>query len=234
MCYNTIMEGSVMKRYVNLVVFLFLLVIIPIHGYADELLDVCDFSIKAKLKKLSSNISTSYVPVEQGNKVTFDITISNIYPNLVVIDRETGREYRYDASREIPSQITLSGYESDQTYRFEVYADKENCSEESLNIYYVTLPAFNPYYKDQLCKGIEHYKLCNKWLKHSLSHDEFIKEITAYKESLNQPKNQTEKKETENSMLAFIKEYYYIFIGLGILGIGYVIYVRRKRDSFGF
>lgn len=219
-----------MKRYVKLIMFLFLLVIIPVHGSAEE----CDFSTKAKLKKLASNISTSYVPIEQGNKVTFDITISNIYPNLVVIDPKTGNEYRYDTSRNIPHQITLSGYASDQTYRFEVYADKENCSEESLNIYYVTLPAYNPYYKDDLCKGIEDYKLCNKWLKHSLTRDEFVKEITAYKASLNQPEKQVQKKQKENSMLAFIKEYYYVFIGLGVLGIGYVIYVRRKRDSFGF
>lgn len=224
-----------MKKYFKLAVVLFLLVLVPVHVDAVDYLDECDYSTKAKLKRMASNINTSYTPVENNNDVTFNVTISNIYSGLVVLDGKTGNEYRYDTNREVPHEVTITGLKPDQTYRYEVYTDVENCSEESLNVYYVTLPAYNPYYKDELCKGVENYKLCNRWLKHSLTHEEFVREITKYKKSLNQSKKEeviVEKK--LNTMLEFLKDYYYIFIGLGILGVIYVIYVRRKRDSFGF
>ena len=227
------MEGSVMKKHMKGVVFaIFLVSSFMIRNvYAEE----CDFTTKAKLKNLASNLNTSYVPVENGNTLTFNVTLSNIYPGILIVDPTTGNEYHYDTSRERPGEITITGLQPDRTYRYEVYSENEDCAETSLNVYYVTLPAYNAYYKDPICQGIEDYKLCNRWLKHSLSYDEFVKEVNAYKESLNQPiEEKKETKEELNPMLQFVIDYYYIFIGLFVLGVGYVIYVRRKRDSFGF
>lgn len=223
-----------MRRYLKFTLFVLLLIIVPTHVKADDFLDECDYATKAKLKRLASNINTSYTPVETDNSLSFNATISNIYPSLVVIDTTSGNEYRYDASRETPYGVTITGLKPDRTYRYEVYSDLENCTEDMLAVYYVTLPAYNPYYKDELCKGFEDYKLCNRWLKHSLTHEEFVREMTKYKESLNEKEQKDPTMEKLDPLLQFIKDYYYVFIGLGILGIGYVIYVRRKRDSFGF
>lgn len=228
------MEGSVMRRYLKFTLFVLLLIIVPTHVKAYDFLDECDYSTKAKLKRLASNINTSYTPIETDNSLSFNVTISNIYPSLIVMDGSSGNEYHYDVSRKTPYEVTITGLKADQTYRYEVYSDVENCTEEMLAVYYVTLPAYNPYYKDELCKGYEDYKLCNRWLKHSLTYEEFVSEMTKYKESLNQQDEEIEENIQLNPLLQFIKDYYYVFIGLGILGIGYIIYVRRKRDSFGF
>ena len=223
-----------MKKGIGIILVTVLLLVAPSTAQAEDFFDRCDYTTKARLKELASNISSSYVPIETENGVTFQVTITNIYPGLIVRDVSNGEEYRYDANRSRPSEVTITDLQPDQTYQYDVYSDNPSCSDIILNVYYVTLPAYNAYYKDTLCIGIENYSLCNRWLKHSMSFEEFEKGVSEYRESLNQEVPKKEEQTRLNPVLQFIRDYYYVFIGLGILGIGYVVYVRRKRDSFGF
>lgn len=220
-----------MVKILKNLLFFSILMLLPISCKALE----CDFTEKARLKSLASNINTSYIPVENGNTITFNVTISNIYPGLIVVDATTGNQYYYDENRQNPGEVVITGLNPDKTYRYEIYSTNEECNDSSLNIYYVTLPAYNSYYKDPICDGLSDYKLCNKWLKTDMSYEEFIKEVTDYKNSLNQPdKTETKDNGELNPILEFIYQYYYIFIALFVIAIIYIIYVRRKRDSFGF
>ena len=223
-----------MKKGIGIILVTVLLLVAPSTVQAEDFFNRCDYTTKARLKELASNISSSYVPIETENGVTFQVTITNIYPGLIVRDASNGEEYRYDANRSRPSEVTITDLQPDQTYQYDVYSDNPSCSDIILNVYYVTLPAYNAYYKDTLCIGIENYSLCNRWLKHSMSFEEFEKGVSEYRESLNQEVPKKEEQTRLNPVLQFIRDYYYVFIGLGILGIGYVVYVRRKRDSFGF
>ena len=220
-----------MVKILKNLLFFSILMLLPISCKALE----CDFTEKARLKSLASNINTSYIPVENGNTITCNVTISNIYPGLIVVDATTGNQYYYDENRQNPGEVVITGLNPDKTYRYEIYSTNEECNDSSLNIYYVTLPAYNSYYKDPICEGLSDYKLCNKWLKTDMSYEEFIKEVTDYKNSLNQPdKTETKDNGELNPILEFIYQYYYIFIALFVIAIIYIIYVRRKRDSFGF
>ena len=223
-----------MKKGIGIILVTVLMFVAPSTAQAEDFFNRCDYTTKARLKELASNISSSYVPIETENGVTFQVTITNIYPGLIVRDVSNGEEYRYDANRSRPSEVTITDLQPDQTYQYDVYSDNPSCSDIILNVYYVTLPAYNAYYKDTLCIGIENYSLCNRWLKHSMSFEEFEKGVSEYRESLNQEVPKKEEQTRLNPVLQFIRDYYYVFIGLGILGIGYVVYVRRKRDSFGF
>ena len=223
-----------MKKGIGIILVTVLLLVAPSTAQAEDFFNRCDYTTKARLKELASTISSSYVPIETENGVTFQVTITNIYPGLIVRDVSNGEEYRYDANRSRPSEVTITDLQPDQTYQYDVYSDNPSCSDIILNVYYVTLPAYNAYYKDTLCIGIENYSLCNRWLKHSMSFEEFEKGVSEYRESLNQEVPKKEEQTRLNPVLQFIRDYYYVFIGLGILGIGYVVYVRRKRDSFGF
>ena len=223
-----------MKKGIGIILVTVLLLVAPSTAQAEDFFNRCDYTTKARLKELASNISSSYVPIETENGVTFQVTITNIYPGLIVRDVSNGEEYRYDANRSRPSEVTITDLQPDQTSQYDVYSDNPSCSDIILNVYYVTLPAYNAYYKDTLCIGIENYSLCNRWLKHSMSFEEFEKGVSEYRESLNQEVPKKEEQTRLNPVLQFIRDYYYVFIGLGILGIGYVVYVRRKRDSFGF
>lgn len=230
LCYNNIMEGSVMKRCLKMLLFVCLLVIVPIHTQAKE----CDYTTKAKLKRMASNINTSYTPVENGNTMSFTATITNVYPGLKVRNVRTKQWYDHNSGIDTNNMIVVESLVSGISYRFDVYSENVDCGDDALASYYLTLPSYNPYYKDPLCVGIEEYQLCGKWLKHSLTHDEFVKEITKYKESLNQKDIEKKEQKEINPIIQFVKDYYYIFIGLGVFVIAYVIYIRYKKDSFGF
>lgn len=220
-----------MKRYLKLVVFLLLLVIIPVHGLAKE----CNVKERAKLKRLASNTNISYVPVENNNGITFTVTVTNIYPGLKMKNVRTKQWYEHGNGINDKNIVIMEGLTPGVSYRLDIFSEELNCGDDALASYYITLPSYNAYYKDPLCAGLENYSLCNKWLKHSLTHDEFVKAITKYREELNQTDKVDNKSKKElTPILQFIKDYYIVFIGLGIVGIGYVIYVRRKRDSFGF
>ena len=77
------------------------------------------------------------------------------------------------------------GFEADKSYRFVAYAtNQDNCDYGELYTYYANTPAYNQYYNDPVCQDVREYKLCQKWLKTGLTHDEFVKQVNEYKESI--------------------------------------------------
>lgn len=220
-----------MKSHIKLSAIVFLLLMLPIHVFAA---DDCDVSTKAKLKQLASNINISYVPNEINNTVTFTATINNVYPGLKIYSVITKGWFDHSNGIDNQNTIVMSGLNPGMSYRLDVYSENLDCGEEALSVYYITLPDYNSFYKDPLCKGIEDYKLCGKWEKHTLTHEQFTKEIDRYKQSLNKNEEKAEEKELKNPILSFITQYYYIFIGVVIIVGAYVAYIRNKKDSFGF
>lgn len=213
----------IVKRYYLGIVFLIVLFACPIQAKAE-----CSYSQKVRLQKLAGNVSLSYRYTQTQYSVIFQITVSNLTNELYMIDQTTGRYYYANNN-----DFTIDGYQPGSTIRFDFYAKDTNCSTTSIFSNYVTLPSYNPYYDSVLCKGIEEYSLCQKWLKHNMTYKEFYEGVTNYK---NKPEEIEIIKEEEKGfkwdrIIEFWSKYY-IYILLSIIIIcGVAMYRYEKKTD---
>ncbi|MDD3392793.1 MAG: hypothetical protein PHE54_04565 [Bacilli bacterium] len=213
-----------MKRKYWYILFL-LVMLFPLNIRASY---YCDYSEKAKLKKLAANINTIYTPVISGDKATFNITINNIFDNLIVKDTSSGISYQGN------EEITIKGYAGGISYLFEVYTDIEDCEDELLHVFYVNVPYYNPYYQDELCDGIEEYSMCQKWMSYKVDYEKFKTNIAIYKKTSEEEiiDEVVDEETWLDILLEYYGEYYsYLYGMIIIIGI-FEIYRLDKRDSF--
>jgi len=191
----------------------------------------CKYSDLAKYKWLASNINTYYEYYETENEITFSINIVNMNEDLYIIDTTNNKRYNYKSN-----EFQISGYVPGQLVKYNVYTDKNNCSGELLYTIRVKLPDYNPYYKDNICDGMDNYIYCQKWYRHNLNYDSFIKKVQDYKESLK--KDIVDEEPIVDEEYGIIQiliqiwiEYYYIFLISIILVCGVTIYVTNKKSN---
>lgn len=213
-------------------IFLFLVFPSTVRGS-----DACDNAKVVRYQNIASNVnvSTTYQDVNGG--VTFQAVITNVTPDIRVFDLTNRVSYYYGNNPENPSEIIIDGLEADRTYRFEIYATaNDGCNYGVLYTYYVNTPAYNAYYNDPVCSDVKEYRLCQKWLKTDLRHEEFVRQVNQYKASLEtQDSEQVDVTETPGFNLAqFLTDYYYIFLIIIILFIIGMFYWNERRDTFGF
>lgn len=212
-----------MKKIIKL--FVLLLVVFPTSTYAYY--NACNNTDTVKLNKLASNILTNYTYTETNEGIKFKVIINNLNSNLYIYDVNKKQTY-YSTG-----EITLENYYQNQTLEYKVYSNLPYCKGYYINSIFVKLPSYNKYYKDELCAGIEDYKLCRKWINVNLSYDEFKKEIIAYKDSLNKKgDNKIENtKSIYEVILDFYLDYYYIILPITILLGGTIIFLIKKKQE---
>ena len=211
----------------KIVIFLLALIIptINVEGF------YCKYSDIAKYKGLASNISTYYDYEETGNNISFSVTLTNLNENLYIVDTTNNKYYYYKSN-----ELTISGYKPGQTIKYNVYTTDSNCSEKLLYTIRIILPDYNPYYKDNVCNEVNNYIFCQKWYKHDLDYNSFVKKVVQYKESLkNEPVIEQPNIEDEYGLFQiFIDiwiDYYHVFL-ISIIAIcGVVIYVTNKKSN---
>lgn len=215
-----------------------MLLIIPSQVFAsDDDAFECSNQLASKYRQIAANINVSTTYREENGGITFQVIITNLTPDITVQDLTRGTYYTYGMNPENPSEVVIDGYAPGRSYRFIAYAtNQDDCEYGELYTYYVNTPSYNPYYNDAVCKDAKEYKLCQKWLKTSLNHDAFVKEVTAYKDSLKKEESKKVKGiETPSFNLAqFFIDYYYVFLIIIILFCIGAIYWNEKRDTFGF
>lgn len=188
----------------------------------------CNYNDRAKVKKLASNIVTTYNPIISGEKASFDITISNVFDNLIV--RDVNSERNYSGSKE----ITIKNYQEGQSYKFEVYTDLENCNDEVMYVFYVNVPYYNPYYTDKLCDDIKEYSMCQKWMSYKVNYDKFKTNIAIYKNKADDGNGEepNHEKSIFDEVVDFLLKYYpYILVTIIIVSL-IQIYRLNKKNSF--
>lgn len=213
-----------MKKF--LTAFILLIILSPINSKAL----VCSDKEKVKFQELAKNIATTYNYTETNNQVTFNITFSNIPEGFRIYDYVNKVEHPYTAS-----EITLNGYQAGVSYRFDYYTNDILCQYSRLYSSYINLPSYNPYYNDNICSNLD-YKYCNKWQKINMSYDEFIKDVTEYRKSLEiieKGPNVDDIKGIFDYIIEIYIKYYYIILPLFIgFAIFYIIYYNRKQNFF--
>jgi len=191
---------------------------------------LCSNSEKVRLSSLAKNVSVTYDYVETENGVTFNITFTNLQPELYIKDTSNKNVYYYTAN-----EMTLYGYQANSNYRFDVYGIGE-CNEK-LYSHYVTTPGYNPYYRDAICNGVTG-SICQKWVNISYDYDTFVNEVNKLKAKQMVDEEQQVVEEPLGFYDYLIKifiNYYYIILPVIIVTCIIIIIVKlktKKEDLF--
>lgn len=190
---------------------------------------LCRNTDKVKYSDMAKNVSVNYEYEEHDNDINFNIKISNIPEGFSITDFKRGIIYDYSSS-----ELTLPA-DKNTTYVFNVTIPNNPCHMETLYKHYITIPPYNPYYKDEVCNDVKDYKLCDKWINIMYSYENWKDKVLKYKATLNNEK--PEEEVVEDSLLDkiinfYVKYYIYILPTLVILGLGGMYLYNKKHDLF--
>ena len=192
----------------------------------------CSYTRIANLKKLASNVNITYTYTIVNNEASFDIRIANLTNDIYVYDVYNDKKYT------TRGEIVLRDFKDGMKYRFLIRSNDSNCEAELLSTRYVTLPKYNVYYGDPICKGIEDYTLCQKWgTFNAVNHDDYVGQVNKYKASLSKNKNNKEEEKeltvVEKIVNFFLKYYIIVLISIIVICLGLIYYISKK-DKFDF
>lgn len=214
----------IVKKYYLRIVFLFVLFAIPFCAKAE-----CTYNEKVRLQELAQNVNFSYRHTETEYSVTFQIIISNLTNEIYMIDRTNNKIYSSNNE-----DIIIDGYSPGQTLKFDFYAKRTDCTKTNIFTNYLTLPSYNRHYKNELCKGIEEFKLCQKWLKNDMTYQEFYDGVMEYKNKPTEEKPEEpttiEEFDWEKIIDIWAKYYVYILLTIIIAG-GLAMYFYDKKTD---
>lgn len=209
-------------------IFVFsLLLLVPNIVKAD-----CEYKDKVRLQSLASNLSFTYEykELDDGDRVSFDVTITNLHPELYIYDSLKNKNYYYNVDK----QVTINGYEDGLVLEFPIYANSGECKGVWLITNYVNLPPYNPFYKDSVCDGVNDFKPCNKWYRFPLSYEKFVEQVTEHKENkkpIEEPTPIEDKDEVIEKVITFLSKYsFYLFGSMIVVGGSLIFYLNRKDD----
>lgn len=213
-----------MKKY--LILLFSVIVLCPNNAKAL----LCDNELKVQYSEMAKNISVNYEYQESNDDISFNIKLSNIPEGFSINDYKNGMTYDYNGS-----ELVIPA-EKNKSYVFNIYYPNTPCHMEVLYKHYITIPAYNYYYKDEICSDIKDYKLCSKWLNVTISYDEWKNKVLEYKNTLNKD-NEEEKEENVQGLfdiiIAFYVDYYmFILPGVILLSIGGIYLYNKKHDLF--
>ncbi len=190
----------------------------------------CDYSEIAKLKSYVSNVNLSYDYRIIDNKAYFDITVSNMVPQLYFVDSVTKQNYMGFEGTDITVRDVTN-----TSGRLTFYSALENCMGIKIGSKYYNLPTYNFYYLDPLCEENRDFALCKKWAEVNYSYDDFEKLINEYNSSTDEVIPDDEilvEYETTivDKIVSFYTKYYYIIL-IGIIVVCVTIMIISKRKN---
>lgn len=214
-----------MRTYSKVLFLLVLFVLCPIKVLAGKY--SCTNEEKVYWKNLAKNVAVSYDAVVSGSTVKFTITFSNMTKDLEIYDQDNQKIYSTNKN-----EYTITKTHDNKTYRFDIYSKDRMCGRVSSYTTYAAIPAYNKYQNDVLCKGIESYKLCQKWVSVEYSYDVWKQKVQSYRDSLKVEREPIGKKEHTSLLEKIVDIYsntYYIFLPILAISCMIGIYIYNKR-----
>lgn len=211
---------------------LLILLLIPIKINAI-VISGCKTQVLSNLKSLASNVNLSYTYEIKNNNAYFKITINNITDKIYIVDN-LGNKYTYNNSNK--GEIITNEYKDINKISFRIYSSVPDCMDDLLITKYINLPTYNIYYNDPVCKGIEDYKLCQRWATQTLGYEEFVQEVNNYKIKKNT--NIVDNNKNANTkglfdmMFDIYINYYYIILPVLIVVCLSFVYIKNRKNKF--
>ena len=217
-----------MKKYILfLIITLFFFCNVQALTYGG-----CDSSKISRLKSLVTNVNITYDYHMEGDYPRFDLTLTNITPDMYFYDNITRRNYYYSDTNN--GEITIYGYNVNSG-NLKFYSNLGECPGIKLGTKYYNFPKYNPYYNSSICSDIPNYNLCQKWADVNYSYSEFEKKVLEYKQEQLKEEEKVEieyQKTLIDSIIEFYVNYYYIILGLIIVVCGTIIFIKSRNNKF--
>lgn len=226
-----------MRRYLIYMIVAFILIITPKGVFA-----ACDPRVLTDYRNLASNVKTSTNYQMVDGKPVFTVTISNMYSGMYIVDAtDPERPKKYTSSSfDGGTELNLTGYGENQRLTFKIYVQTDKCNNEILITKYVTLPNYNEFSEDPVCKGIEGFSLCQRWASTSISYETFLERVEEYKtrKTVQLTSHPEEQKETfKDQVIQFVGKYY-IYLVAGIVILILILAALKsifvKKNEFDF
>ena len=201
--------------------FLILLFILFIEKINAE----CSSFDVLRQKSLVSNVNYSYDYYIVDNKAYFNVTLSNLTPEMYLID-SLNNKYSYYNSKN--GELFLNSYSNNVEFTF--YST--NCNNEKIGKIIINFPIYNEFYNDSICQGYNKFIWCKKWSNKVYSKQEIIelKEKQAKKQKILERNNETSSDRFYDKINTFYIKYYYVFLPIIIIiGIFSIIFVNKKQ-----
>ena len=190
------------------------------------------------LKKQVEDIKITYKhlgAVEDNSMIVydrFDVSFKNIPDDFYLTLSVAPLDEVHSVNGIVKMEMMLTG-----SYEINVFSNK--CEEEIDQIIF-TLPKFNEYSLDPLCKGIDgdDFPLCGKYYEYKVDYDNFVARVKHYRDNYNIVRAEFDDDYGDGifeKILDFISKnlVYVIFFLIVLLLIVFVIVMMRKRKKRG-
>lgn len=191
----------------------------------------CEYSDVSKMKQLVTNVNVTYTYKIVNNIAYYDVTLTNLTKDMYVVDSTTKQKYYSFPNGELTIRNHVAG-----SVTFKLYSNKSECRNILLGSKYASLPFYNIYYSNDICKDLDSFLYCKKWGTRTYTYAEVKKAVDDYYEQMKRDERVTPepvriKTFWEKLLDFYIK--YYIIILLSIIALCIIgIQIRKRKNRF--
>lgn len=222
------------RKLLVVILVVSMLFVVKCHVFALD--STCTQTEQIRLRQLASATQISYDFFQDTTDATygFNVRISNFTADFYIYNKKDGTFFEYNGN----STVSNNSFAPGVTYQLPFYAsDNGPCKGYLILTKTVSLPNYNPYYSDPLCKGIETYELCKKFTPLKItSYADFKQRVQQYINSLKpaeeeKPEPTPTKTPTIWEQIGnFFASYYMFFLGAIIIsGVTGIITIEAKK-----